>query len=142
LTAKSYEDACAVNRQATGRALSQQAFGIAAKIKEVDDAITPECQQWDYEVHPEVSFWALAGGCPMAHTKKTPDGRNERLDLLRTVFPKIDDHLRRRPPGVGKDDLLDAAAAAWTALRRYRGEASCVCPPDRDGKGLVVSIWY
>ncbi|MFZ1053021.1 MAG: DUF429 domain-containing protein [Candidatus Sulfotelmatobacter sp.] len=31
------------------------------KIKQVDDAMTPECQQWAFEVHPEFCFWALAG---------------------------------------------------------------------------------
>jgi len=30
----------------------------------------------------------------------------------------------------------DAAAAAWTALRRHREEAKCVCTPERDEKGL------
>jgi len=28
--------------------LSQQAWGIASKIKQVDDAITPERQQWAF----------------------------------------------------------------------------------------------
>ena len=59
LHAETYKEASAVNRQRTGRGLSQQAWGIAPKIKQVDDAITPECQQWAFEVHPEVCFWAL-----------------------------------------------------------------------------------
>ena len=50
----------------------------------------------------------------MAHRKKIENGRKERPDLLRPVFPDIC-HLKDRPSGVGKDDLLDAAAAAWTA---------------------------
>jgi predicted RNase H-like nuclease len=122
--------------------LSRQAWGIAAKIKEVDDSITPERQQWAFEVHPEVCFWALNGQRPMAYNKKTEAGRNERLNLLHTVFPDIQQHLLNRPAGVGKDDLLDAVAAAWTALGRHRGEASCVCSPERDEKGLAVAIWY
>jgi predicted RNase H-like nuclease len=116
LAAKNHADASARNLRVTGRGLSQQAFGIVPKIREVDDAITPECRQWAYEVHPEVCFWAMAGGRPMTHRKKIAAGVNERLALLRTVFPDIDRHLLRRPSGVGKDDLLDAAAAAWTAL--------------------------
>jgi predicted RNase H-like nuclease len=127
LTAKSHAEASAINRQKTGRGLSQQAFGIGSKIKQVDDAITPETQQWAVEVHPEVCFWALAGEQPMVRNKKTKEGVAERLTLLSLVFPQIERHLGSRPLRVGKDDLLDAAAAAWTALRRYRGEAKCVC---------------
>jgi hypothetical protein len=48
----------------------------------------------------------------MAYRKKLRAGMEERLALLRTVFPQIDAHLLTRPTKVGKDDLLDAAAAA------------------------------
>lgn len=122
--------------------LGQQAWGISRKIKQVDDAIAPDCQRWAFEVHPEVCFWALAGHRSMVHNKKTEAGVNERLDLLRAVFPDIQRHLANRPSGVGKDDLIDAAVAAWTALRLARGAASHVCTPERDDKGLAVSMWY
>lgn len=46
-------------------------------------------------------------------------GRNQRLNLLRTEFPEIQRHLANRPSGVGRDDLLGAAAAAWTAHRQH-----------------------
>jgi len=39
-----------------------------------------------------------------------------------------------------RDDLLDSAAAAWTALRWYRNEAEYVCTPDHDEKGLETTI--
>jgi predicted RNase H-like nuclease len=142
LTAKTHAEASAINRQKTGRGLSQQAFGIGLKIKQVDDAMTPDRQQWAFEVHPEVCFWALNGQRPMAHNKKTKEGAAERLAVLSPIFPEIARHLGSRPPGVGKDDLLDAAAAAWTGLRRHRGESSCVYTPERDAKGLEVTICY
>jgi len=142
LTAKNHAEASAINRKKTEKGLSQQAFHIGSKIKQVDDAMTPDRQQWAFEVHPEVCFWALNGQHPMAHGKKTEAGRNDRLKLLRTEFPHIQQHLLNRPSGVGKDDLLDAAAAAWTALRRHRSEAVPVCTPERDEKGLSVAIFY
>jgi predicted RNase H-like nuclease len=142
LAAKSHAASSAINRLKTTRGLSQQAWCIASKIKEVDDAITPECQRWAFEVHPEVSFWALAGERPMAHRKKREAGVNERLDLLRSVFPDIERLLKDRPSGVGKDDLLDAAVAAWTALRISKCEAKRVCELERDAKGLEATIWY
>jgi predicted RNase H-like nuclease len=142
LTAKNHAEASAVNRQKTERGLSRQAWGVVPKIKQVDEAITPDRQQWAFEVHPEVCFWALNGQHPMVHRKKSKQGLTERLAVLRTVFPQIEHHLLNRPSGVGKDDLLDAAAAVWTALRRHRGEAICVCTPERDAKGLSVAIFF
>jgi len=53
LTAKNHVEASGINRQKTTRGLSQQAWGIAAKIKQVDDTITPDSQQWAFEVHPK-----------------------------------------------------------------------------------------
>ena len=142
LSAKNHAEASEVNRQRTTRGLSQQAWGIVPKIKQVDDAITPDCQRWAFEVHPEVCFWALNQRRPMTHNKKTKEGAAERIAVLRPVFSEIERHLANRPPRVGADDLLDAAVAAWTALRRHRGEAGCVCPPERDEKGLSVAIHY
>jgi predicted RNase H-like nuclease len=140
--APTYEEASAVNRRITGRGLSQQAWGIAPKIKQVDDAITLECQRWAFEVHPEVCFWALNQHRPMAHNKKAHEGITERIALLRRVFPEIETHLANRPTRVGRDDLLDAAAAAWTALRWHRNEAECVCTPELDDKGIETTIYF
>src|ERR1700687_4864452 len=47
--AATYEKASADNRQKTGRRLSKQAWGIVPKIKQVDDAITPDDQKWAFE---------------------------------------------------------------------------------------------
>jgi predicted RNase H-like nuclease len=140
--AATYEEASAVNRQKTGRGLSQQAWGIVPKIKQVDDAITPDCQRWAFEVHPEVCFWTVNQRRPMTHNKKTKEGAAERIALLQPVFPEIERHLANRPPHVGTDDLMDAAVAAWTALRRHRKEVESVCSPEVDEMRLAVTIYY
>ena len=142
VSAKDHDTASVTNLHRTGRKLTLQAWGIAKKIKQVDNAISPLNQKWAFEVHPEVCFWALAGERPMRHKKKSKDGINERLALLLTVFPDIEPHLQTRPVGVGKDDLLDAAVAAWTALRLWQGEARQVCEPETDEKGLAATIWF
>ena len=54
LQAETHADSSAVNWHKTGRGLSKQAFGIGLKIKQVDEAITADCEQWAFEVHPEV----------------------------------------------------------------------------------------
>jgi predicted RNase H-like nuclease len=142
LSATNHAAATGTNLRITGRGLSQQAWGIAPKIKQVDAVITSESQKWAFEVHPEVCFWALAGKCPTTHRKKTEAGIRERLALLRPIFGDIDRHLSDRPQKAGKDDLIDAAGAAWTALRICKGEAHHVCEPERDVNGLEASIWY
>lgn len=142
LSSKDHASATATNLRTTGRGLSQQAWGIIPKIKQVDDAITLDSQRWAFEVHPEVCFWVLNQRRPMKHNKKTREGVAERLDLLRRAFPEIERHLAKRPLRVGADDLLDAAAAAWTALRWHRKEAECVCTPEHDKRGLAINIHY
>jgi len=57
----------------------------------------------------------------MKHNKKTKEGTAERVALLRRAFPEIEQHLVKRPPRAGADDLLNAAVEAWTALRWNRG---------------------
>ena len=142
LSAATHTFASQINREKTDRGLSQQAFGIIPKIKQVDDAITPDSQQWAFEVHPEVCFWALNQRRPMRHNKKTKEGIAERIGALRPLFPEIERHLAERPSRVGADDLLDAAAAAWTALRWHRNEAESVCSPELDPRSLATTIWY
>lgn len=142
LSAVDHPTASALNRRTTGKGLTIQAWCIGPKIKQVDDAITADCQHWAFEVHPEVCFWALNGSTPMRYKKKSAEGVVERLKLLRKVFPTIDEHLMHRPSGVGKDDLLDAAVAAWTGVRLHNRKAEKVCEPERDEKGLSTTIWY
>jgi hypothetical protein len=93
-------------------------------------------------IGPEISFWNLNGKNPMKFKKKSKEGKAERLLLLRTPFPRIDLHLQTRPHHVGADDLLDAAAAAWTALRYRAGSAESVCNAEHDDKGLTATIYF
>jgi|SRR5450631_2025697 len=137
-----YEAANTMNRLITGRGMSRQAWCISPKIRQVDEAITPDCQQWAFEVHPEVCFWALNAKKPMKFRKKTAQGKADRLALLKGVFPDIERHLSHRDHHVGVDDVLDAAVAAWTALRMQNGKAERVCEPEQDEKGLAATIHY
>ncbi|HEU0114068.1 MAG TPA: DUF429 domain-containing protein, partial [Thermomicrobiales bacterium] len=82
LGARDYREALARARALTGTGISRQAFNIVAKAAEVDRAMTPALQQRAIEVHPEVSFWAMNGGVPMAHPKRRPEGFAERRSVL------------------------------------------------------------
>ena len=137
LTASTYEEACSASLKAQGKSLSRQAFEIIRKIREVDDLITPDLQTWIFEVHPEVSFWALNGKCPLKHAKHKREGREERLNLLLPHYPRIETHLAEvKRIEVGADDVLDAAVAAWTA----ECVAGGVVPRQFDSRGLRMEI--
>lgn len=78
LSATSHAAASEINRRKTTKGLSQQAWGIAPKIKQVDDAITTDCQRWALEVHPEVCFWALNQHRAMAHNNEDKGGSSRK----------------------------------------------------------------
>ncbi len=129
----------AVSRERSGGGFSVQAWGLRAKVLEVDLLVRGGDDRIR-EVHPEVTFARMAGH-PAQHPKKTWAGQAERLALLAAAG--ID--LARLTGGTGSaapDDVVDAAAVAWTALRLVRGEAVSVPdPPQRAPYGLHAAIW-
>jgi len=137
LTARTYREACALSVLTHGKSLSKQAFEIIDKIREVDELMTPELQRWVFEVHPEVSFYILNGRRPLTHSKHDMKGKEERIELLMPHYPQIQKHLAELDPTkVEEDDLLDAAAAGWTAQCVAEGAV----PRQYDCKGLRMEI--
>jgi predicted RNase H-like nuclease len=122
--------------------ISQQTYNILGKIRDADSAMAPALQTRVTESHPEVAFWALNGGQPLAHNKKRPEGRAQRLSLLESVYGEPAKKLTP-PKGAGWDDLYDAAALAWTASRVAFGvERRLPEAPEVDAKGLRMEIVY
>ena len=138
LGACSYPDALARSRAATGRGLSKQAFHLLPKVEEVDRLVDAHREVRIVEVHPEVSFAALAAR-PMAHPKRTPAGRAERVAALRTACPALVEALPTRLAGAAPDDVLDAVVVAWSA-RRYATGSHEHLGGERDGRGLRMEI--
>ncbi len=93
------------------------------------------------EVHPEVSFCAMKGR-PLLHPKKSWNGQMERRSLLHDRRIEIPD-LPGEPGKVPPDDVLDAAAASWTAWRVATGGAK-VFPASLAGfeRSQREVIWY
>ncbi len=91
------------------------------------------------EAHPESAFARMAGA-PLTTSKKAADGRRERLALLEERFPGCTHHLLTRRPGAATDDVLDAAANAWTAQRWSTGSADVLGDGALDERGLVMRI--
>lgn len=125
--------------------MSIQAFLITSKIREVDAALRKSAHAMRvHEVHPEVSFARMNGGVPLAHSKKTRDGRNTRIALLERAMPGVAAELvaNRRRRTVAADDVLDALATLWTASRIANGTAiEFGSEPAYDSCGLRMSIW-
>jgi predicted RNase H-like nuclease len=140
LDATSYAHACAVSREHCGKAVSKQLYNILGKIRDVDDVVSPRLQAQLFEACPELSFALMNDGAPMRHTKRTQDGRAERVAVLRAglgidVTPLVD----RPPSGAARDDVLDALALAWTARRGLAG--TCLrLGGDVDDRGLRMQV--
>ncbi len=143
LAAQSYADALARNRAAGGPGLSRQAWNLFPKMREIDALMTPALEGCVFETHPELVFAQLAGR-PMAHAKRTPQGRSERLAVLAAygLSPEFFEPHPFRRADAAPDDLVDAAALALSAVRIAEGEAVCLPEdPPRDEKGLRMAIF-
>lgn len=163
-----HERASHWHHEQTGRGLSVQSYCLLPKLKELDEWLASLPNPGRIcEVHPELSFAHMKGKgvnpAPTVHTKHTRQGRHERLRLLPTHWQATAQSLeanRMQPGGLkaftftepvrGKrrrrwqiDDLLDAFACLWTALR-IAEKAHMSFPqemhPSRDAKGLPMQI--
>src|SRR4051812_37470827 len=138
--AASYAEARRVAVDLTSVSISSQAYALRERLLELESvaAARPEV----HEVHPEVSFCAMAGGRHLAWPKRSWNGFNERLALLRGAgieLPAMIDEVG----GAGIEDVLDAAAAAWSANRIARGQAgSLPREPRQHAAGRPLAIWY
>jgi predicted RNase H-like nuclease len=132
-----YADACGVSREASGRALSRQAWNLVPAIRSLDDALGDPADPRVAEVHPELAFRALD---PRVRSPKaTARGLAERIRALAPVLDVLDT-LAAAPPGVPAVDCLDACAAAWSARRIADGTADEVGDDARDARGRPMRI--
>ena len=124
--------------------LNLQSFGILPKVRELDQIMTPGLQFRIREAHPEVSFFTMAGLAPARAGKKKAEGRDERVNLLKQYFFQVESGLGRFPASKATtDDILDAYACSWTAMRIFRGGAGWLPDdPQKDEKDLQMAIWY
>lgn len=142
-----HQTASAIRRGVDGKGMSIQSFAITRKVHEVDLALADVSNRDRrvYEVHPELCFAALNHGRPMAFAKKKSAGRAERVQLLSRAFGDapvrlVEDRIRKH---VGADDVLDALAALWSAIRIGSDlHRSLPTTPDYDAMGRRMAIFF
>lgn len=139
LTEPHHDAAVRINRHHTGEGVSRQAFGLRHRILEVDRWVRYGSHR-AVEVHPEVSFTVMAGA-PLADPKTTWAGMHRRRRLLADNGIALPDDLGAAGAVARVDDVLDAAAAAWSALRVARGGARLLPdPPETFTDGWPCAI--
>lgn len=135
LAAPDYGEARRLARRLWVQGVSAQAYALRRRILEVEPLAERDPRL--REVHPEVSFRALAGA-PLPHPKRSPEGARLRQALLASAGIRVS--VNGLPPRTEPHDLLDAAAAAWSARRIALGLAGALPEePPQDGSGR---IWY
>ncbi len=140
LGAAGYQEASEASRRLAGEGISRQAFALLAKVADVDRWIRAAPAR-AVEAHPELSFAALAGA-PLSSRKSTWAGAAERRSLLERAGIVLPEDLGRAGAQAAVDDVLDAAAVAWTARRVAAGSArSLPDPPERFSDGIPCAIW-
>ena len=92
------------------------------------------------EVHPDVSFRAMNDGRPLGYRKRWAGGALERIRLFAGHGIDLGD--LGAATCAPLDDVLDAAAAAWSAHRIATGEARALPDPPEMVEGQPVAIWY
>ena len=136
-----YRRASGLNRRLTGNGISRQAFGLRAKILDVDRWL-PGAPCPVAEVHPELSFALMSGDQPLADSKTTWAGAARRRELLAAHGIELAGDLGLSGLRTGVDDVLDAAAVAWTARRIAAGQARRLPEtPERFSDGIDCAIW-
>lgn len=140
-----YERANALNKQNTDDGLSQQAFHILPKIKEVDEFVLAEDDAGEtvWESHPELCFYAFNDRNPIAYSKRSDRGREKRREVLRNELTDadeayegaIEDHYRK---DVARDDILDALVLTAAA----QSDSLTSIPDDRDHRKHRSVIVY
>ena len=120
LNAPTYPAATKVAVRLLGKSLSRQSYALASRIAKVADLAAQDSRI--REVHPEVSFREMKG-TPLRYSKRSWSGIAERRALLASMGILLPDNL----PGSDRaapDDVVDAAAAAWSALRIAEGRSA------------------
>ena len=95
-----------------------------------------------FAAHPDLSFYVLNGDKPLTSSPYQAEGVYERMNLIKSKLPGVEDAVTATPPaGAAQVHLLQAAGLLWTA-RRAAGRAVNRLPadPNWDNSGLRMEL--
>jgi predicted RNase H-like nuclease len=147
LSASTYASANAASVAVQKKGISQQAYAIYPKIREVDEALQAKAALRGrvIEVHPELTF-STWSGAPILPAKRTPEGHAIRRALITSHFgPLAFESARNQvlPRHASNDDIADAFAALWTAQRIVNGSSRTMpFDPPVDSAGLPMRMMH
>jgi predicted RNase H-like nuclease len=131
ILAETHPEAVDRARERVGKGIPLQAYRLRAKLLDLELYLDGRM----VETHPELAFLAMKGS--RLSSKHTWNGLNERRVLLAREGIELP-HPLARGDEVPPEDVIDAAAAAWSA-RRVAGGDYLVLPPDpADGEPRIV----
>ena len=146
-----YIAACKANVEQLDKKFSKQTWGIVPKIRELDELIESHPSLSIRESHPEVVFAALKGE-PLTFSKRTQEGKEERLSIIQQLAPQWCDGLslailNTKRKDVAIDDIYDAFILMLIAY--HAPTLSCLPElseiggkADKDQNGRVREIVY
>lgn len=124
----------------TGSGISIQTWQLRRKFLEAEE-LHARAELPLFDVHPELAFRTM-GLLTADGKKKSWRGQRARLRILAVHGIDLPEDLGAAVAAVPADDVLDAAAAAWSAQRIDTGAAWCLPdPPQLNERGQRLAIW-
>lgn len=144
-----YKEANRLNRSELGKGLSIQSWNICPKIKEVDQWLIQSNidQKKIKESHPELCFHFLQPSQLKLSSKKTKEGRVQRLLILeywkegitRTYDFAMNQYLRKQ---VAADDIIDALCMWLVCCLQQDYKLESLIEDQSDAKGIGMNMHF
>jgi predicted RNase H-like nuclease len=122
--------------------LTRDDFRRFKTYREMEREIQPFHQRSFYSANPDLSFVVMNGDQPLKTSPFHEEGVLERMELVRSRLPGVEEVISRVPPkGAGLTHMLQAAAMLWTG-RRASGRAVNRLPldPEWDTTGIRMEL--
>ena len=147
--ANDYQEANTINKAILGKGLSIQSWHICSKIKEIDSWLSNANQHNANvkEAHPELCFHFLQKEDERLLSKKTKEGRVQRLKILSSWYEGLDklynDTMTKYPrKDVAADDILDALCMWCVATLSQSYQLESISALQKDKMGLSMDMHF